>query len=488
MQLSQWASCALDRRGYTEQYRSDQRLLDLVGRYPREFETFVRHASLARADPTLRPAAYLYRAFQNHLGRASGGAGVPVVPGVCRAPEVVVIPAARQTGSPGPAGTDPEWGPPPAGESAAALPPGPVVQLQGPWPLVGEEMPGPGPREETGAAVVAKLGPRPGWEEDAGVAVAQEQGPVDPTPPASPEPQWPGPLAHPRAPPVHWSWLHAVDRRDLVAARPAAEVSLESHGALSWCQVWPSLCTKQSLESLECQPPSLEDELDQLLNLEAGKSYLQNAAWVGAFEAVAFRGYRRVGRGYQQLVEKLLQDKCRAMWKQNPWEELQLSRMTIERNSACRQWATLLSGADVPLPGQAQAAHDKLRMVFREEVLRRDAFWLSWLAAQRVGGPGVPGVPGLGAPGVAGAAEPWEPALDPYALAFELRTGIWLLDAAAWPEGLELGWDPSGLAGHRAWSPAGLGEPGAVPARGRAPDTGGSGSSTPYYRPALPWQ
>ena len=184
-------------------------------------------------------------------------------------------------------------------------------------------------------------------------------------------------------------------------------------------------------------------------------------------------------------MEKLLQDKRRAMWKQNPWGELQLSRVTKERNSARRRWAALLSGADVTPP--ALAAYEELRIVSQRKLRDRQAFWCSWLEAQGPRVPGVPGEPGLVLPGIDVAVKPLEPMLDPYALAFELRPGIWLLDTASWPEWLKLGFCPASLANTLAWSPAGQGEAGAVPAGCQAPDTGGSGS-LPYFRPALPWQ
>ena len=469
----------------------DRQLRSLVGQQPEKFEEFVMAAHLAVRDP-LRPGSnYLHRAFLTHLRSAHQRHSGPGVAGVHGEPGFVGIPgpglvSGQVPGVPGAAAT--EWGPPPG---AAPQPPGLGQELELPqaWSRLADELwpqlPGQGPLAE--AALATGKCPEPGLRQLACAAVAEEyseavveeeaKGPATSSPPAvveaesmelaSGEPLWPGLLSHPRAPPMHWSWLHADQRRDLEAARLAAEVSLETHGALGWSQVWPSLCVEQA---------SHEDELDRLLNLEAGQSYLQNAAWVGAFEAVAFRGYRRLGHGYQQLVEKLFHDQWRAMHRQNPWGELQLSRMAIERNSACRKWAALLSGDDVMLPSgdevtpQVLAAYDELGSVFRNEMLGREAFWFSWLF-----------------PGIDAAVEPLEPMLDPYALAFELRPGIWLLDTRSWPEGLKHGFCPATLADHLAWSPAGQGEAGALPAGCRASDTGGSGS-LPYFRPALPWQ
>lgn len=486
----------------------DRPLRGLVSRQPREFEEFLRAAQLARADPSRPYSNYLHKAFLTHLRqrrssqseRGSGAVGVLGVPGVEGIPGVVRACVAGQTGGRGgrvpgivgvPGGPEvaAEWGPPPGVEDAAPLPPGPEQpphpELPPGW-LAEEQWPEPGPRQQGGAAAGEEKCLEPGRlagapVNPAGAGVTEEKyakpGLREETEvAAAEEPLWPGLLMHPRAPPVHWSSLHWTERRDLEAARPAAEVSLESHGDRRWCQVWPLVCTRQA--------PQVS-ELEWLLGLEAGQSYLQNAAWVGAFEAVAFRGYRSSGPGYERNVEQLLRDKSRAMQRQNPWGELQLARMAIDRDHACRTWTAFLLGkAGTP---QVQAAFDAARAVFLEEMLGREAFWHAWLAAQSPEIPGVPGEPGPGAPGVAAAPESIEPMLDPYALAFELRPGIWLLNTTAWPEWLTLGWSPARLAGHLAWSPAGLDEPGALPAGGCAPDTGGSGS-LPYYRPALPWQ
>lgn len=506
LRLPREAQVTLQALGFPAELEDwDKPLRDMVRGEFLEFLEFLRSAPLARRDPERSYSNYLHKAFLSHLLRQkrTGRFQSQSAPAASKVPlpGAVGVHAAGQNGSqggmvpgvpgvvlaPGGSKVEAEWGPPPGAEGAGPLPPGLVQPLELPpgW-LAEGQWPEPGPRQRPGAAVAGaavleeKRAAPSQWEE-AGAAAVEEKGTAlsrleEGGAAMVEEPLWPGQLAHPRAPPVLWSSLHWTARRDLEAARPAAEESLESHGDRRWSQVWPSVCARQATQAAE---------LEWLLGLEAGQSYIQNAAWVGAFEVVAFRGYRSLGPDYARKVEGLLRDKCRAMQGQNPWGELQLARMIVARDRACRTWTAFLLGKAGTQC--VQAAYDEARAVFLDEMLGREAFWDAWLAAQTPGVPGVPGGPGPGVPGVAAAPDSLEPMLDPYALASELRPGIWLLDTAAWPEWLTLGWSPASLAGHQAWSPASLGEPGAVPAGGRAPGTGGSGSP-PYYRPALPWQ